>query len=171
MKPGTILLIVAIAAAIAGVTAMAHYPAPADNGPIQASVVGHPPSAPWDKAAFQAHPKRFLDVVDPGRAWLTAMPGTGPALEVDGAAESSVTPGGAVTVRIKAVPGSMATFTALGRGTFSNRSASISVATDARGLAAAAFTAAPGATGDAIVLSACPETTGQARFLIHIGSR
>ena len=124
---------------------------------------------PFNKAEYDANPKAYLDVCEPGRIWDVAEPGPG-VKQIDAKTDTVVDmkPGETVTLRVIAIPLAPVTFTSFDWGEFENRLTSITVQADARGIASARFTATPGTIGQVDILAASPLTSGQVKFHVDI---
>jgi hypothetical protein len=130
----------------------------------------HPPQQPFDRAAFEADPAAYLNVVQPGRVFQTKQPGKAvPALTVVGSACQHVTQGGSVALTVKGAPNAPVTFTSTDMGAFAeNKLNSVSVRADDAGVAKVTFVAAPGALNDVNIMAGSPMASGQALFKVDI---
>lgn len=127
---------------------------------------------PFDKAAFEADPLGYCQVIEPGRVQLCMQPGPGvPALRATGAHQFRAQPEGEVKLEVKAAAKSPVTFTSFDAGTFAeSKLNSVTVQADDNGLAHATFVATSGADGDVNILAGCPLTSGQVRFVVMVDS-
>lgn len=155
---------------------------PTDANPMVASVAEafktgkHPerltsmisPEA-FDKAAFEADPEAYLNVVEPGRVWQPAQPGPNVSrLQAVSPRYLEMVQGETVSLKTKAIPGAPVTFTSFDLGAFQNRLTSITVQADDTGTATARFTGTPGTYNDVNIVAASPLTSGQAKFVVNI---
>jgi hypothetical protein len=125
--------------------------------------------APFDRAAFDADPEKYCRTIEPGRVWQAAKPGPDvPALEVVGDSTLSMHARGTVELSVQAVAGFPVAFSSMDLGAFENRLTSITVRTDAKGVARTKFTATEGTTGTVNVLAASPGSSGQVHFRIEV---
>ncbi|MFH5806178.1 hypothetical protein [Alienimonas sp. DA493] len=157
-------------------------PIPADANPNARSVAEalrtgeHPerlsalvPAAPFDRAAYEADPQAYLDVVEPGRVWQSLQPGPDvPRVRRVSPTRSEIEQGESVALRARAAPGAPVTFVSFDIGAFRNRLPVVTVRADDDGLATAVFTATPGTLFDVEILAASPMTSGQLRYLVHV---
>lgn len=122
----------------------------------------------FDAARFAADPRSYLDVVEPGRVYDTAM-GTGPesvALEIEGEGSVVVPEGGSAVLKVKGVPRAPVSFTSTAGGHFDNRISYITVLADDQGLASVTFTA--DRTADDIqILAGSPRAVGTVSLIVH----
>jgi hypothetical protein len=125
---------------------------------------------PFDEASFEHDPEAYLSRIEPSRCYQTAKPGPDtPVLEAVSPLRTNVAWRNAIPLWVKTVPNAPATFTVFGGGYFAdNGVGTVSVRADARGLAAAHFTADPGITGDVSVIVASPLAAGTQRFYIRV---
>jgi hypothetical protein len=127
--------------------------------------------ADFNKAAFDANPQAYLDVVEPGRVWQTADPGPQVTrLNTKGPWMLDVAPGGNVTLSVTGVPLAPVTFTAFDGGMFDNQLNSMTVRADANGEAHVTFTATPGTAGSGglKILAGSPLASDQAEFTVTV---
>jgi hypothetical protein len=130
----------------------------------------HPPQKTFDKAAFDANPEAYLNVVEPGRVFQTEQPGKEvTALTVVGSAYKRVIQGDTVVLTVKGVPLAPVTFTSTDMGAFAeNKLNSVSVRADDKGVAKVTFVAASGALNDVNIMAGSPLASGQALFKVDI---
>jgi hypothetical protein len=127
---------------------------------------------PFDPGDFGRQPEQYLSDIEPARCFQTAKPGPGIlVLEAGSTLRSRVAWGDADLLMVKTVPNAPVTFTVFGGGYFKENGVStISVRADARGLAAAHYTADYGISGDITVVAGSPLASGNQRFFIRVGS-
>ncbi|MFT3771416.1 MAG: hypothetical protein QM820_38875 [Minicystis sp.] len=125
------------------------------------------PPKPFDRAAFEANPRAYLDVVEPGRVWQTAdgAPSV-KALEAVGVAYREVAPGGSVVLEVTGEPRAPVTFTSFDMGAFENGLPSITVVGDTNGVSRAVFTATPGTVLAVNILAGSPLAVGNVKFVV-----
>lgn len=124
---------------------------------------------PFNQAAFEADPKAYLNIVEPGRVWQPAQPGPDVTrLKRISDHYVEVQQGETITLKVKALPGAPVTFTSFDLGAFQNRLTSITVQANEDGDAAARFTGTPGTFNDVNILAASPMTSGQSDFRINV---
>jgi hypothetical protein len=124
---------------------------------------------PFDRAAWEANPQGYLDVVEPGRCYRTAeSPGPEtPQLKPASSHLVHSAPGGKVHVMVMGAPNAPVTFTAFAGGEFAeNGLNSISVKSDARGYAGVEFLVPEYARGLLPILVGSPLAVGNQRFLV-----
>ena len=127
------------------------------------------PPTPFDPEAYEADPRAYLDVVEPGRVWQSLDPGPDvPRLRRATPPISEIVQGESVALRANAPPGTPVTFTSFDLGAFQNRLTSITVAADEEGVATATFTGTSGTLFDVNVLAASPAASGQLRFTVTV---
>jgi hypothetical protein len=155
---------------------------PGDTNPNVASVVEaqrsglHPERltpfiapAAFDPAAFAKNPQAYLDVVEPGRIWLTAE--SGPAvtpLSTEQTDHIRIPYLGSTTLTVRAVPLAPVTFTVLDGGMLPNHLGSMTVRADDQGLASTVYTATPGTVDDVQVLAGSPLAAGTVTLVVHV---
>jgi hypothetical protein len=127
------------------------------------------PARPFDRAAFEADPQAYLDVVEPGRVWQTAggAPGV-KALRPAGVAYTELPPGGTAMLEVDGEPFAPVTFTSFDMGAFDNGLASITVRADQGGRARATFTAIAGTIDLVNILAGSPLAVGQAKLVVRV---
>jgi hypothetical protein len=125
---------------------------------------------PFNKAEFDANPKAYLDVTEPGRVFETAQPGDGvPVLTAAGDRMVRIKQGESVRLSVKGVPLSPISFTSFDLGAFQeSKLSSVTVQADKEGVAAVTFIATPGTLNDANVLAGSPLSSGQVKFVVDI---
>ena len=130
----------------------------------------HPPEKPFDKAAFEADPAAYLNVVEPGRVFQTEQPSKEvPALTVVGSAYKRAVQGDSVVLTVKGVALAPVTFTSTDMGAFAeNKLNSVTVRADDQGVAKVTFVAASGALNDVNIMVGSPLASGQAQFKVDI---
>lgn len=140
----------------------------AKNRPERLSVTALPKA--FDREAFAADPKTYLEVVEPGRVWQTAQPGPDvPRLGGVSPRFAEIAEGESVALQVSAPPGAPVTFTSFDLGTFeASQLTSITVQANDEGLAEAKFVASPGTSGDVHILAASPTASGQVKFVVSI---
>ena len=128
------------------------------------------PPKPFDRVAYSKDPAAYLNVVEPGRVFQVAQPGTDvPRIEPIGATLAHVVQGGSTPLRVRAPAGMPVTFTSFDLGRFQeNQLTCITVAASESGVAAVTFVGASGTTGAVNILAACPVTAGQVQFQIQV---
>lgn len=140
-----------------------------DTHPERLSLM-HPPTKKFDQAAFEADPSSFLNVVEPGRVFMTKPPGKDvPALKVSGDGFYRVKQGGTVKLSAQGAPLAPVTFTSTDLGAFAeNNLNSVTVRADEKGLATVTFVATPGTINDVNIMAGSPLASGQAHFVVNV---
>jgi hypothetical protein len=124
---------------------------------------------PFDRAAYAANPRAYLDVIEPGRVFQSAAPGPGvPVLDSLGAEMLSMSRGTPVELKVKAAPGAPVTYHSSDLGAFDNQLTTITVRSDEQGVAVAQFHATPGTIGDCNITAASPMCSGRINFFVTI---
>jgi hypothetical protein len=124
---------------------------------------------PFDKQAYAANPQAYLNVVEPGRVWQPAQPGSGVSrLKSLTARITDVEQGEPLPLRVQDVPRAPVTFTSFDMGAFQNQLPSITVAADEKGIATAVFTGTPGTINSVNILAASPMTSGQLNYVVNV---
>jgi hypothetical protein len=127
---------------------------------------------PFDPVAFTANPQAYLDVVEPGRVFQTAAPGTGvPVLEVKATASFAIPVGGSCTLAVVTAPYAPVSFVTLDLGEFPNSLTAITVQADADGHASTVYTASTGVIADVQVLAGSPLASGQVKFHVFVSNQ
>jgi hypothetical protein len=136
--------------------------------PARLSTTGALP--PFDQDAFLRHPREYLAKVEPARCFQTARPGPDTVvLQTQVANRAVVNRGEALPLWVKTAPNAPVTFTAFDGGQFTeNGLGSVSVQADAKGLAAAHFTAPRGIDGDVYIIAGSPLAAGVQRFHLRV---
>jgi hypothetical protein len=135
--------------------------------PERLSVLIQPP--PFDRAAFEKAPDKYLNTIEPGRVFQPAQPGPGvPRLLPHSPRLQRVVQGESVYLEVGGVPGMPVTFTSFDLGAFENDLNSITVRADERGRARVKFTATPGTISDINILAASPVTSGQVKYVVNV---
>jgi hypothetical protein len=125
--------------------------------------------APYDHQRFLADPQAYLDVVEPGRVYQSAVPGEGVAqLELVGSALATIPQGGRTELAVRTVPHAPATFTSFECGAFDNHLTTITVRADGNGVATATFSAPPGTLNAVSILAGSPLASGQVNFTVIV---
>lgn len=123
----------------------------------------------FDKAAFEANPQAYLDVVEPGRIWQTASGGPNvKTLDAKGPAFLDCPKHGSVTLTVLGEKFAPVTFTSLDMGAFQNRLTSVTVRADEKGEASVVFTATPGTVEGVRIIAASPLAVGQVNFKLTV---
>lgn len=124
----------------------------------------------FDKAAFDANPQAYLDVVEPGRIYQIRDPGPGVrAIRVVGQPFVYVPEATPATLAVSVEPRAPVTFTAFGTlGAFDNGLSSITVIADREGVARVIYTPAPGGAGSVRITAGSPSTSGQGSLLVGV---
>jgi hypothetical protein len=158
-------------------------PVPADLNPQVQSVAEalktrtHPerltamlPPKPFNRAAYEADRRAYLEVVEPGRVFQAAAPGEGVrAIRATSDRHPLIKQGDKTALSVVVEPNMPVTYTSFDLGRFQeNQLTSITVAADAQGVAKVHFVGSPGTIGEVSVLASCPVTSGQVRFLVQI---
>jgi hypothetical protein len=127
------------------------------------------PAHPFDKAAFEADPQGYLDVVEPGRCFQTLQnPGPDSVYLQVGASVVRASEGKPVPLLVKGAPRAPVTFTAFGPGQFTeNTLGSISVRGDANGYVVVHFAAPSGFAGRIPLLVGSPLAIGNERIMVE----
>jgi hypothetical protein len=124
---------------------------------------------PFDAEAYKADPKKYLNTVEPGRAFQPLQPGEGvPILKPVSPAFVQIPQNGSAPLRVQTTPNGVATFTSFDLGRFSNQLTSITVQADAQGIAETTFFGAPGTIEDVHIVCASPMTSGTIRFTVNV---
>ena len=125
---------------------------------------------PFDRAAFEANPKGYVDVVEPSRVFSPAEPADGViAVQPVGSRFHRVKQGETVRLSVNAIANAPVTFTSFDLGYFrGSRLSSETVLADDSGVATAEFTAGGGTVDDIKVLAAGPLTSGQVQFTVQV---
>lgn len=122
----------------------------------------------FDAVKFAADPQAYLDVVEPGRVFQTAM-ATGPEsihLVIEGPDTVFMNENESKTLAVKGSPRGVVTFSATDGGRFDNHLSSITVQADDSGRASVRFTAER-TISDANVLVGSPQAVGTACIIVH----
>ncbi|WP_436717723.1 hypothetical protein U8335_13650 [Roseiconus lacunae] len=123
----------------------------------------------FDEGAFRSDPQAYLDVIEPGRVFLSAQPRNGVAsIGVVGRRRKSIRQKESVRLAVRVPPGAPVTFTSMDLGEFSNRLPSINVLADKSGVASASFTGTEGTTDEVNILAASPMASSRAHFIVTI---
>jgi len=127
---------------------------------------------PFDLAAFEADPEKYLATVEPGRVMQGRQPGRDvPALRAANGHQFRVEPNGKVALEVKGAQRAPVTFVSADMGTFEeNRLNCVTVRADENGVARATFVATHGADGDVNILAGSPMASGQVRFTVLVDS-
>lgn len=113
--------------------------------------------------------KKYLETVEPSRAFNPAQPGDGVArLGSLSPREQDLVQGEKVFLRISAAPKSPVSFTTTDLGFFDNQLTSITVESDESGVAEVSFLATTGVIGRSNVIVASPQSSGQVRFAVNV---
>jgi hypothetical protein len=125
--------------------------------------------AAFDREAWEKDPEAYLSVVEPGRVYQSAEPGSGVSViqSVSGQFQR-VKQGDQIPLVVKAAPNAPVTFTSFQLGHFENHLTSTTVRTNGDGEARVLFTAGQGTIDDIEILAASPLTTGQVRFVVNV---
>jgi len=124
---------------------------------------------PFDKAAYEADPDAYLNVVEPGRVRQALEPGEGvPFIRENGLREFNVKSGGSVDLSVIAIKNAPVTFKSFDGGAFSNGLNSISVKADEKGVAVVKFTATKGTIAEVNIIAASPMTSDQINFVVRV---
>ena len=126
---------------------------------------------PFDREAFEANPRAYLDVVEPARCYQSAAnPGPDtPRLTAMTHTSLHGRPGETVMLAVHGAPAAPVTFTAFERGHFvENGLSSVSVRSDAHGLATAYFQLPENANAARVpIVAGSPLATGRQTFIIR----
>jgi hypothetical protein len=124
---------------------------------------------PWSLDVFKADPLKYINEVQPARAFQSAQPGAGvPVLKPMGSTQLAMTQDAHVILRVITQPNMPATFTSFDLGRFSNELASQTVLADRHGVASVQFMAGSGTVDAVHVLAGSPVASGQVNFLIDV---
>lgn len=127
--------------------------------------------APFDRAAFEADPDKYLGTVEPGRCFQTKE-AAGPEdvhLTMASKPRATIRPGEKAVLMVQGAPGAPVTFTSFDGGLFEeNRLGSVTVRADARGYAFVHYTAGPGIVGDIQIQAGSPMAVGAQTFLVRV---
>ena len=123
----------------------------------------------FDRAAFERDPQAYLDVVEPGRVFLTAKP----SMEVKqllakGSSSVTMPAGGSVELVVVGEPGGPVSFTAFDGGIFENKLNSITVRCDEKGEAKVTYTATRGTVAHARIVAGSPLASDQVHFQLYV---
>lgn len=123
----------------------------------------------FDKQAYLADPRSYLQKHVPSRAFASAQPGAGVARLKPASNQSHfLRQGESIRLAVTTEAGMPATFTSFDLGVFDNGLSSITVAADKNGMAQANFIAAPGKVGEVNILAASPVAAEQVTFQVWI---
>lgn len=138
------------------------------NHPERVSVLFAPTI--FDRAAFEANPDGYLNVIEPGRCMASAQPGPDvPVLKAVSDQRVSLSQGESVKLTVKGAPLAPVSLTSLDLATFAdNKLNAITVRADKEGVATVTLVATPGALNDVHVLAASPMASSQVRFTVEI---
>ena len=128
------------------------------------------PPKPFDRAAFEADPAPYLNLVEPGRVFQAAQPAKDvPELSTQSPAMTRIARNGEVSLTVKGAPLAPVSFTSFDMGTFKeNRLNCITVRADKTGVASVTFVGSAGAINDCNILAGSPMASGQVRFTVTI---
>jgi len=125
--------------------------------------------AAFDRAAWEEDPDAYLSIVEPGRVYQSAEPGSDvTVIQAMSRQFQRVKQGDQIPLVVQAEPGAPVTFTSFDLGYFENQLTSTTVRTNANGEARVLFTAGKGTIDDIEILAASPLTTGQVRFVVNV---
>ena len=128
--------------------------------------------ATFDAAVYRRDPAAYCRVVEPGRVFQSATPGSEvPQLLPASPTGVTIPALGSTPLCVTTVPGAPVTFTSEGGGAFANGLTSITVPADDAGRAEVAFTATEGTFAIATILAGSPLAAGQVSFAITIEER
>ena len=145
-------------------------PAQSGNHPERRSPLVALP--PFDAQAYRRDPAAYCRIVEPGRVFQSATPGTEvPQLLPASSTGVIITALGSTPLRVTTVAGAPVTFTSEGGGAFANGLTSITVQADGSGRAETTFTATAGTFAVATILAGSPLASGQVSFAITIEER
>ncbi|MFO0979067.1 MAG: hypothetical protein U0996_21840 [Planctomycetaceae bacterium] len=123
----------------------------------------------FDRAAWEKDPDAYLAIVEPGRVYQSAEPGSDvQVIQAISGQFQRVKQGDQIPLVVKAAPNAPVTFTSFDLGHFENQLTSTTVRTNADGEARVLFTAGKGTIDDIEILAASPLTTGQVRFVVNV---
>jgi len=126
----------------------------------------------FDAAAYHRNRAVYCAIVEPGRVYQSATPGTSvPQLLPVSPTGVTIPALGSTPLRVKAVADAPVTFTSEGGGAFSNGLSSITVQADKQGRAEATYTATDGTFAIAAILVGSPLVAGQVTFAVVIEER
>ena len=124
---------------------------------------------PFDEVAFSTNPQAYLDVIEPGRVFQGAAPGTDvPVLYAQGPASFTIPVGGSCTLTAITAPKAPITFTTLDLGTFPNHLTTITVQANDLGEASTIYSASGGVIAGVRVLTGSPLASGQVTFRVWV---
>lgn len=124
---------------------------------------------PFDRKAYEADPKSYLDLHEPGRIFQSAQPGEDVSvIKPVGARNHRIKQGEAIRLAVKTEAGMPVTFTSFDLGTFSNGLASITVAANQEGVAEATFSGSSGTVGLLNILAASPVAAERVKFSVFV---
>ncbi len=128
------------------------------------------PTSKFDKAKFDASPTDFLNLVEPGRVFLTAEPGSNvPQLKPSTPTYVQIKQGESTKLTVVSAPNYPVTFTSFDMGKFlENELNSVTVKADKDGVASATFSGSSGTLNDVRVLAGSPMASGQVRFVVDV---
>ncbi len=140
------------------------------RNPEQVSSLVRP--RPFDPAAFQADPQKYLDTVEPGRVFAVLQPGAdAPAIRRVSRRYQQINQGEVVAVQVAAPVGAPVTFTSFDAGQFENQLTSITVIADEDGVATARFSGTSGTISDVNILAGSPLAAGNVSFVVDVAVR
>jgi hypothetical protein len=129
------------------------------------------PPAPFDQAVYRRDRDAYLSTVEPGRVHQTKAEEPGVRwLESVSPLDIDVPYLGSVELRVRGEPDAPVTFVTYDMGLFDNGLGSISVRTDAEGIARVTWRGQPGVTNLVTILAGSPLTAGQVRFSLNVAT-
>lgn len=125
--------------------------------------------ARFDRAAWERDPSAYLNVVEPGRIHqAAAFVVGGSTTHVVSDVVSQTTTGVPVELVVQSAPNAPVTFTSIDGGGFDNTLGSITVASDAQGIARVRYTPDPGTCNDVSIMAASPMAAYTAEFVVLV---
>jgi len=125
---------------------------------------------PFDPKAYQANPKAYLNVVEPGRVFQTAQPAKDvPRIRPLSPQLQNVKQGESVKLRVQAKPNYPVSFCSFDGGTFKETGLnSITVQANEVGVAEVTFVGSPGTINECNVLAGSPMASGQVKYMVNV---
>jgi hypothetical protein len=126
-------------------------------------------AAPFDRVAYERDPEAYLRVIEPGRIFQSAKPGSGVrSLAIVGDAERTMPARSSITLAVRGEPLAPVTFHSSDGGQFENRLSTITVRANAQGEAQARYVATAGTYADVHIMASSPMTSGRVLFVIDV---
>ena len=135
------------------------------------SISLHTEPVAFDRQAYEAAKKEYLEDYVPNRIFQTAQPSDGvPALAAKSSTWQQMASGESIRLEVTSAPNLPVTFLALDLGAFENKLNAITVEANGKGVAMATYTATPGTIGRSHIIAGSPGASGQVSFEVMITS-